>query len=353
MVSLSLSSFHPILWVGQISLKMRLSHFTTLSQDLQVGIFSSGPPWVHNGTNLTFTFTRSNMLSFTLKITWLTHPLLLLLFFSKPRNGEEGRFWAKTHSNIQLGELRILALVTGLNLTLVLKLQSLSENKRANSMKDLNEPAKKCSYLHKESINEHISKNLNLLQSRDTLKNIYIYIFWQELGSKWHCWLTLVQDIWSFDLFNMKEGGNVERMILLESSFRPCWKASSACKPVSNLTWKNRQQIQFQNRRKIWLLNQQQIQLRNRREIQGQNWSGSWLRRMWLPAFIEVVFTFSQRCGCTGHIASPETAMFSWKSLRNRKKVHNFWAWTLFFYLQEQTRHLISSLLAMYIIYVH
>jgi len=230
---------------------MRISHFTTLSQDLQDGIFSSGPPQVHKGTAFTFTFFcfhfHQEQHALFHSQMWLTH-CRFLLFFSGPRNGAEGRFWAKTHSNIQLGELRILALVTGLNLTLVLKLQSLSENKRKNSMKYLNEPAKK--------INEHIPKNLNLLQSRDTLKNFYIYIFWQELGSKWHCWLTLVQDIWSFDLFNMKEGGNVERMILLESSFRPCWKASSACKPVSNLTWKNRQQIQLQNRQEIWFQNQ-------------------------------------------------------------------------------------------------
>ena len=140
-VSLTLSSFHSgwvLIEIGQISLEMR--HSQPFPEIFKLESFLKHHPRSamepHSlSLSLLFTFTRSNMLSFTLKMSRVKH-IHLLLFFSEPR------FWAKTHPSIQLGELRILALVTGLNLTLVFKLQSLSENKRANSMKYLKEPAK-------------------------------------------------------------------------------------------------------------------------------------------------------------------------------------------------------------------
>jgi len=99
--------------------------FTTIPEIFQLESFlQKHPRSPMDGTAFTFTlfcwFSHS-LLSFTLKISWVGH---LLLFWTKKQ--AEGRFWAKTGSNIQLGELRMLALVAGLNLTLVFKLQPLS-----------------------------------------------------------------------------------------------------------------------------------------------------------------------------------------------------------------------------------
>ena len=99
-----------------------------------VGIFSSGPPQVPHGTTFTFTpflwFSHFHwgQHSFFHSQNWLGHHLLASsLCWTK----KEDRFWAKTGSNVQLlGELRILALVTGLNLTIFFKLQSLSRWKQ-------------------------------------------------------------------------------------------------------------------------------------------------------------------------------------------------------------------------------
>ena len=129
-VSLTLSSFHSgwvLIEIGQISLEMR--HSQPFPEIFKLESFLKHHPRStmepHSlSLSLLFTWTRSNMLSFTLKMSRVKH-IHLLLFFSEPR------FWAKTHPSIQLGELRILALVTGLNLTLVLKLQSLCENEKS------------------------------------------------------------------------------------------------------------------------------------------------------------------------------------------------------------------------------